>query len=232
MKVLITQSNYIPWKGYFDNIQQADVFVVFDDMQFTRRDWRNRNYIKTPQGLKWLTIPVEVKGKYYQKINETIISESGWYQSHLSLIKQNYSKSPFFKELFPWIETLYANAQFEYLTDVNVFFLKEICGFLGIKTKFMDSREFELKEDKTERLVTICKELCATEYLTGPAAKSYMNEKLFEEEQIKINYFDYEGYPDFQLHTPFEHQVCIWDLILNTGSESRKYVSKNEAINN
>ena len=227
MKVLITQSNYIPWKGYFDNIQQADVFVVFDDMQYTRRDWRNRNYIKTSQGLKWLTIPVEVKGKYFQKINETRISEKDWYQSHLSLIKQNYSKSPFFKEFFPWIESLYANAQFEYITEVNVFFLKEICGFLGIKTKFMDSREFELGEDKTERLVSICKELNATEYLTGPAAKSYMKEELFEKEQIKLSYFDYEGYREYsQLHPPFEHQVCIWDLILNTGSESRKYISK------
>ncbi len=227
MKALITQSNYIPWKGYFDNIQQADVFVVFDDMQYTRRDWRNRNSIKTAQGLKWLTIPVEVKGKYFQKINETKISETNWQQSHLSLIKQNYSKSPFFNELYPWIESLYRNAEFEYITEVNVFFLKEVCSFLGINTLFLDSREFELQDGKTERLIAVCKKINATEYLTGPSAKSYIQEELFEAEKIKISYFDYEGYPEYkQFYPPFNHHVCIWDLILNTGSESQKYISK------
>lgn len=228
MKVLITQSNYIPWKGYFDNIQQADVFVVFDDMQYTRRDWRNRNYIKTPQGLKWLTIPVEVKGKYFQKINETKISEPEWNISHLMQIKQNYAKAPYFKEFFPWIEKLYLTATFEYLTEVNVHFLKAICDFLKIEIVFKDSREFLLTEGKTERLVSICKELNATQYLTGTAAKSYMDESQFEKENIKLTYFSYEGYPEYpQLYPPFQHGVCIWDVIFNCGLESKKYIIKN-----
>ena len=87
---IITQSNYIPWKGYFDSINQVDIFVIYDDMQYTKRDWRNRNYIKTPQGLKWLSIPVEVSGKFHQKINETLISDKSWNRSHWESIKQNY----------------------------------------------------------------------------------------------------------------------------------------------
>jgi hypothetical protein len=220
-KILITQSNYIPWKGYFDNINQADIFVVFDDMQYTRRDWRNRNYIKTPQGLKWLTVPVEVKGKYLQKINETRISEPDWNKNHLMQIKH----------FFPWIEELYLSATFEYLTEVNLHFLKAICKFLSIKTEFRDSREFTLKEGKTERLVSICKELKASEYLTGPSAKSYMDESLFGKENITVSYFNYSGYPEYpQLYPPFEHGVCIWDVILNCGNETYKHISRNTSF--
>lgn len=228
-KVVITQSNYIPWKGYFNNILQADVVVMYDDMQYTRRDWRNRNYIKTEQGLKWLTIPVEVKGKYFQKINETKISEPGWNLNHLQQIKQHYAKAAFFKEFFPWIEELYKNATSEYLSEVNLHFLKAICDLLEIKTEFRDSREFVLKEEKTERLVSICRELNATEYLTGPAAKAYMDESLFEKENIKVRYFDYSGYAEYpQLFAPFEHGVSILDVILNCGSKSRDYIIRDQ----
>lgn len=231
-KVLITQSNYIPWKGYFDNINQADVFVIFDDMQYTRRDWRNRNYIKTSNGLKWLTIPVEVKGKYYQKINETKIAENNWSKVHVNLIKENYKNAAFYTDMITWIEELYKKAgEMNYLTDVNIYLLKEICKFLNINTEFIDSRWLEMKEDKTGRLVHICKQLNATEYLTGPAAKSYMEHLQFETENIKLTYFNYEGYPEYQqLYPPFQHGVSILDLILNCGSDSEKKLLKNNAI--
>lgn len=224
-KVIITQSNYIPWKGYFDNIAQCDVFVVYDDMQYTKRDWRNRNYIKTAQGLKWLTIPVEVKGKYFQSINQTIISEIDWNVSHCMQLKQNYNKAPYFKEFYPWVEDLYKQASFKTLTEINVHFLKSICSFLEIKTEFMDSRDFKLIEGKTERLVSICKDLGATDYYTGPSAKNYMDESLFFKENIGIKYFDYSGYHEYsQLNPPFEHGVCIWDVIFNTGANAKNYL--------
>lgn len=231
MKIIITQSNYIPWKGYFDNIQQADVLVIFDDMQYTRRDWRNRNYIKTPQGLQWLTIPVDVKGKYFQKINETKISDKAWANDHLKQLKQNYSKSTFFKEQILWVESLYETVSTkDYLTEVNTYFIQEICNFLNIKTKIIDSRQFELQEDKTGRLVDVCKALHATEYLTGPAAKSYMDESQFEKENIKLTYLSYEGYPEYpQLYPPFQHGVSILDVIFNCGNESNKYFTKNQS---
>ncbi len=225
MKVLISQSNYIPWKGYFDNIACCDVFVAYDDMQYTKRDWRNRNYIKTEQGLKWLTIPVEVSGKYFQKINETKISEKLWYKSHWSIIESSYKKAPYFQELGPWIKELYMTATSEFLSEINAHFLKAFCEFLNIKTKFQDSRDFKLIDGKTEKLVHICKELNATEYYTGPAAKSYMEEDLFERENIKIQYFDYSGYKEYlQIHPPFVHGVSIIDLILNVGNQSKTYL--------
>lgn len=225
MKALITQSNYIPWKGYFDNIAQSDVFVIYDDMQYTRRDWRNRNYIKTDKGLKWLTIPVEVKGKYFQKINETSVAEKDWQIQHWQQLEQTYRKAPFFQEMAPWIKEMYLDATHPFLTEINVHFLTRICNFLGIQTKFLDSRSFTLAEGKTERLVNICKELKADTYLTGPAAKNYMDETLFSNESIDIIYFDYSGYPEYpQLHPPFEHGVTILDLIFNTGNDAKNYL--------
>ncbi len=224
-KIIITQSNYIPWKGYFDSINIADEFILYDDMQFTRRDWRNRNQIKTRDGVKWLTIPVEVKGKYFQKINETKISDSDWGEKHWITILHNYSKAKYFNEYKKLFEDLYLNNKEEYLSKVNYNFLKTVCELLGIKTKMIWSDEFNLLEEKTERLVDICKARGATDYYSGPAAKAYMNEELFERENIKVHYFDYSGYPDYnQLYGDFTHAVSIIDLIFNEGPNSTKFM--------
>lgn len=224
-KIIITQSNYIPWKGYFDSINIADEFILYDDMQFTRRDWRNRNQIKTRDGIKWLSIPVEVKGKYYQKINETKISEPDWAEKHWNTILHNYSKAKYFNEYKKLFEELYLNNKEEYLSKVNYNFLKTVCEILGIKTKMIWSEEFNLLEEKTERLVDICKKRGATDYYSGPAAKAYMNEELFEKENIKVHYFDYSGYPEYnQLHGEFTHAVSIIDLIFNEGPNSTKFM--------
>jgi hypothetical protein len=226
-KVAISQSNYIPWRGYFDNIAQVDEFVLYDDMQYTRRDWRNRNKIKTPNGLIWLTIPVEVKGKYFQKIKDTKVSDHKWALKHLNAIKLNYSKADNFKEVFPLIENLYQQAaQLEYLSEINYLFLKNICDFLGINTTLRFSSEFDTSEEnKTQRLVNICKELGATEYYSGPAAKDYMEENLFSKENIAVKYYDYSGYKEYnQLHGDFEPYVSIIDLLLNEGENARNYM--------
>jgi hypothetical protein len=154
-KIVITQSNYIPWKGYFDSIALADEFVIYDDMQFTRRDWRNRNVIKAPTGNKWLTIPVEVKGKFFQKINETKISDANWNKDHWNIIKQNYSKAAYFKEYKDFFEELYLNSKSVYLTEINYQFISAICQILDIKTNIRFSSEFDLKEERSERLLDI-----------------------------------------------------------------------------
>jgi len=224
-KIIITQSNYIPWKGYFDSINMADEFVLYDDMQYTRRDWRNRNQIKTKDGLKWLSIPVEVKGKYFQKINETKVSESDWGEKHWNTILHNYSKAKFFNEYKTIFEELYLNSKEEFLSKINYNFIKAICDILDIRTEMKWSSEFNLLEEKTERLVDICKNEGATDYYSGPAAKAYMNEELFEKENIKIHYFDYSGYPEYtQLHGDFTHAVSILDLIFNEGPDSKKFM--------
>ncbi len=223
-KVAITQSNYIPWKGFFDSIALVDVFVLYDDMQYTKRDWRNRNMIKSAVGAQWLSIPVEVKGKYFQKIRETKISDSTWAKAHWQTIKHTYGKLPGFQLYGPVFEQLY-HAEYEYLSEVNYAFIKQICDILEIKTELRWSNDFELPEGKTERLVHICKELNGTEYYTGPAAKNYMDESLFEKEGISVHYYDYSGYPEYtQKFPPFTHGVSVLDLLFSVGNEAKNYM--------
>ena len=221
---LITQSNYIPWKGYFDNIAQADVFVIYDDMQYTKRDWRNRNKIKSAAGTKWLSIPVEVKGKYFQKINETKVSDPNWNIDHLNAIKNYYRTAPAFKENSDWLEELYMGCTSPWLTESNRYFIEHIMKYLSIETEIKDSREFELVEGKTEKLVSICEQLGAKQYLTGPAAKNYMSEDSFLEKGIGVLYSDYSVYKEYeQLYPPFEHGVTVLDMILNGGKEQQLF---------
>ncbi len=224
-KILITQSNYIPWKGYFDNINLVDEFIVFDDMQFTKRDWRNRNQIKTPQGLCWLTIPVEVKGKFFQKINETNVSDKKWGDKHWKSLVANYSRAPFFKTHKDMFEFLYRDESVVDLTSINIRFIKAINTILGIQTKIIDSRELTIIDGKTERLIDICLKREATHYFTGPAAKSYMDDQKFRDNNIFVQYFNYENYPLYpQLFGSFMHNVSILDLIFNTGDKAKHFM--------
>ncbi len=226
-KGIITQSNYIPWKGYFDSIRNVDVFVVYDDMQYTKRDWRNRNIIKTPQGLKWLTIPVEVKGKYFQKIIDTRIADLSWNLNHINLIKENYKNAPHYPETIDWLEPLYRKCNFEFLTDVNLHFINEINKKLSIKTEIILSKEFDLHEEKTQRLVEICKSLDVTDYYSGPAAKAYMDVSKFKDNNINVHFWNYSQYIEYQqINGDFEHGVSIIDLFMNLGDKVTHYLSE------
>ena len=223
--ILITQSNYIPWKGYFDLINSADEFVLYDDMQYSRRDWRNRNKIKTAQGLAWLTIPVMVKGRFSQKISETKISDPIWAEKHWQSIKQNYSRAPYFSKYGPVLEEAFSGCSSDSLSLVNYALLKCLCDILKIRTTFRWSSEFVLAEDRTERLIQICSGLKGTKYITGPSAKAYMNEALFAEAGLAIEYFNYSEYPTYsQLYGEFVHDVSVIDLIFNEGENSSKYM--------
>ena len=223
-KVIITQSNYIPWKGYFTTMRKATHLVVYDDMQYTKRDWRNRNKIITPNGPNWLSIPVKVSGKFNQKINETEISDINWGKEHWNLIQINYKNSPYFKEYGEHFKELYLNSKLDKLTDINIMFLKRCMDLLDIKIDVIDSREFELVGDKTEKLVNVCKDLNAVEYFTGPAAKNYMDESLFEKENIKVSYYDLTNFPEYkQQWDGFEHGVSILDMFFNLGPNTIKY---------
>jgi hypothetical protein len=180
--------------------------------------------IKTPEGTMWLTIPVEVKGKYFQKIRETKVSESSWARNHWQTLKQTYSKMPGFKLYDGIFEDLYGR-EYQYLSDINYEFIKAICEILGIKTKICWSHEFQLPEGKTERLVHICKALGATDYYTGPAAKNYMDETLFTEQDVAVHYYDYSGYPEYdQRFPPFTHSVSVLDLLFSVGEDAPKYM--------
>jgi hypothetical protein len=224
-KIAVVQSNYIPWKGYFDLINLVDEFILFDDMQYTRRDWRNRNKIITPDGLLWLTIPVLIKGKYNQKINETRVSEKDWGKKHWETICYYYSKAKYFKNYNQYFEKLFMDSKVEFLSLINFNFITLINKLLGIKTKISWSSEYNLVGDKTKRLIDLCKQTNATEYISGPLAKSYIQEGFFSEENIKLIWMDYTGYPEYkQLYLPFEHGVSIIDLIFNEGPEATRYM--------
>jgi len=223
--ILITQSNYIPWKGYFDSMNSIDEFIVFDDMQYTKRDWRNRNQIKTPEGLRWLSIPVEVKGKFNQKINETLVADSAWGKEHWKTLVANYAKAPFFNAYKPIFEPLYFDDTLRNLSQINIQFIEAVNKILGIKTLILDSRDFSLSDGKTQRLVDLCIARGASQYCTGPAAKAYMDEALFKEAGITVKYFDYSNYPEYpQLFGEFQHAVTILDLLFNCGPTSINYM--------
>lgn len=217
--VAILQSNYIPWKGYFDLIRSVDEFILYDEVQYTRRDWRNRNKIKTADGTQWLTIPVEVKGKYFQKINETLISDSSWIKNHWTRICSSYSKTPYFKEFRPYFENLFSGCDSNLLSIVNERLILGICELLGIKTKITKSTCYPTEtNDPSERLLKICIQAGANIYVSGPAAKDYLDVNVFENNGVKVRWMDYSGYPEYpQLYPPFDHYVSILDLIFNVG---------------
>jgi hypothetical protein len=223
-RVAILQSNYIPWKGYFDLINSVDEFVLYDTAQFTKNDWRNRNKIKTSKGPSWVTIPV--RHNFGQSIEETAISDSGWAVAHWSTVSQTYAKAPCFKQYRDRIAGVYrAVANEPMLSVVNRRFLAEICDILEIKTRITWSHDYRLADGQSERLVDLCRQLGATEYLSGPAAQAYLNEQLFVESGIAVRYVDYGGYPEYrQLHPPFAHGVSILDLLFNEGTNAPRYM--------
>lgn len=225
-KVAILQSNYIPWKGYFDIIANVDEFILYDDMQYTRRDWRNRNKIMTPNGPIWLTIPVMVKGKFYQKINETKVVDQNWVDDHWKSIQMNYARAEYFSDYKERIRAVYDSCKEEvFLSRINYRFLIEICSFLGIHTKITWSSDYHLADGKTERLIDLVKQAGGDYYLSGPAAKDYIAEELFRQANIQLVWMDYRGYPEYrQLSKKFEHGVSILDLIFNEGPNARKFM--------
>jgi hypothetical protein len=219
-RVAIVQSSYIPWKGYFSLIQLVDEFILYDDVQYTHRDWRNRNRIKTPTGTEWLTIPVTVRGRRLQRVRDACVCEPVWARKHWRSICHSYAKALHFAALAPTFERLYAQCEMETsLSRINHAFLQAICEQLAIATPISRSMDYVLDGGRTERLVNLCRQAGASEYLTGPAARSYLDESLFERAGIRVLWMDYDGYPEHrQLYTPpFEHTVTILDLLLNEG---------------
>jgi hypothetical protein len=224
-KIAILQSNYIPWKGYFDMIAAVDEFILYDDMQYTRRDWRNRNQLKTPQGVKWLTVPVQVKGKYNQTIKDTEIDGSDWASTHWKAWSQNYRRTSYFDEIATWLEPLYVAETYTHLSPLNRRFIEAVCNYLGIKTVISNSWDYALLDGKTERLADLCLQAGGTEYISGPAAKNYIEESAFRERDIKLTWFDYGGYPEYpQLWDEFTHEISILDLLFNCGKNAPNYM--------
>jgi len=223
--IAIVQSNYIPWKGYFDLIAAVDEFVLYDDMQYTRRDWRNRNRIKTSGGLQWLTIPVQVKGQYEAPIRSIQVDGNQWAVKHWKSLEQHYKRASHFDEVADWLAPLYLNQSLNYLSEINRLFLTSVCQYLGIETAITNSWDYAATAGKSERLASICEQAGASSYLSGPAARGYLDEGLFEDKGIHVRWFDYSNYPEYpQLWGDFEHSVSIVDLLFNCGPSARDFL--------
>ena len=221
-KVAIIQSNYIPWKGYFDIIHDVDLFVFLDDVQMTKRDWRSRNKIKTPRGTEWLTVPV--KGGREQLICETEIVQDAWQEHHLKSLQTNYGRAPFFKDFKFLLDWLYRERHTN-LSEFNRQTTSIFCEILGIKTQLMSSMDLASQGAKDDRLIDICLKLGATVYLSGPSARDYIVEEKFHEAGIELVYKDYSSYPEYpQLFPPYEHAVSILDLLFNCGPAAPDYI--------
>lgn len=224
-KVAIIQSSYIPWKGYFDIVNSVDEFILLDDVQYTRRDWRNRNKIKTPYGIKWLTIPMRAKGNYSELIRNMTVSDISWNIKHFEIISYSYRKAPYFKKYKNFFQDLYKSINEIYLSKINYIFIKSLCQLMGIKTKISFSEEYKSEERKTKKLLEICKKAKADIYISGPSAKVYLDESLFRSQGIEVCWFNYDGYEEYpQLYPPFSHNVSIIDLLFNTGEDFRRYM--------
>lgn len=228
MVVSVLQSNYIPWKGYFDIIGLSDVFIFYDDVQFTKNDWRNRNKIKTSNGLQWLSVPCG--DNINRLIQDVEISNTMWQKKHLGALTQNYSKTKYFKKYLPLLENIFIHHQWVNLSELNQYIIKTISEeILGFRTVFRKSCDFTLIGNKNERLLNLLLQNKATIYLSGPSAKNYLDTISFNEAGIEVQWMDYSNYCEYpQLYPPFEHAVTIFDLIFNCGPESIKYMKSYE----
>ena len=225
-RVAILQSNYIPWRGYFDIIGLVDEFVLYDIVQFTKRDWRNRNRVKTAGGLRWLTIPVVTSGSYHQTIADTRIADRGWAETHWRTLTHAYARAPFFEACRDRWQRLYAAcAELESLSAVNRLLIEAAASDLGLTTVISDAASYAPDGDRNDRLLDICTAAGATTYLSGPSAAAYLDTGAFERAGIAVEFMDYSSYRPYpQLHGPFEGGVTVLDLIFNTGPGARDHL--------
>jgi len=224
-KLAAVQSSYIPWKGYFDLLHSVDEFVLFDDVQYTRRDWRSRNRIKTRDGTAWLTVPVNTKGHYLSPIKCITVSEDDWAERHWKTLVAAYSRTPYFTRYEDAIRELYLEGRHTHLSTVNRRLIEGVCGLLGIATRISWSMDYEIVPGRNERLIALCRQAGADVYVSGPTAREYIDLDLFRANGIAVEFFDYSGYPEYpQIHPPFEHHVTVLDLLFHTGDDAPRHM--------
>lgn len=213
----------MPWRGYFDIISCADVFVFYDCVQYSKGGWRNRNLIKTSDGVDWISVAVEKHLSNKRICDVRVARDCRWKKRITGKWEQNYRNAPNFDIASELLNTVLAN-NFEYLSDLNISAISDICQFLQIETPLVLSKDLELKGDRNERLISLCSALGATTYLSGPSAVSYLDEQLFKRHGIEVEYkvYDYEQY--HQIGNKFVGNVSILDLIANQGQKSPEYL--------
>lgn len=228
MNAVILQPSYIPWRGYFHQIAKADLFIFYDDVQYDKRGWRNRNRIKTPNGTRWLTIPVHSKGAQIESIpicDIKISWEKNWAQDHWRTIQTSYAHAPFFSTYRSIIEGFYQQ-QPEFLADFTIDTTMQLTRLLGNdKTQFLRSSSLKVSGTKTDRLLAVLKAVGATHYISGPSARDYIDNNKFVEAGISLEYMQYDYQPYDQLYPPFDPQVSILDLLFMTGPNAMQNIN-------
>lgn len=232
MRVAIIQSNYLPWRGYFDVIDDVDTFVFLDNVQYTDRDWRNRNRIKTASGLSWLSVSLKKDDRAALVEQKVIDWELDWPKRHLNLLRQNYQTAPFYEVFASEFEAI-LSARPRTLSELNASLVSWIKGHLGIDTPILHASSLPCEGEKTERLLSILKSLGASVYLSGPSAAGYLDLEAFRHAGIGLEYksYDYAPYP--QLWGDFEGGVSVLDLLMNAGPDARDHLksqSPNEIV--
>lgn len=224
MRVAVVQPSYIPWRGYFDLIASVDLFVFYDDVQYTKNDWRNRNRIKTHLGLQWLTLPVRHRS-LDQKICETeVINPAYWLEQHSRHFQASYNKAPYVDQVLEFFARCHAGPA-DNIATLCMATTRDICQSLGITTTLMASSGMGLTGRKTERLIDLLTRLNASSYLSGPSAEAYIDKDLFRAYGIGLEYKSYNYAPYPQLWGDFEGAVSILDLIANCGPQARYHLS-------
>ncbi len=222
MILAVHQPQYLPWLGYFHKIANCDLFLFLDDVQYKKREFQNRNKIKTPNGPLWLSVPVVTKGQYTQNIRDVkILPQDGWAQEHLKSIEHNYARAAFFNEHKDFLHSFYA-APHDTLIEASMSMINYIMSYLKINTPFKMSSEYGVSTTSSERIVDLCKKTGADTYLSGAGGRDYMDEELFRRNNIKVIYQEYK-HPEYpQLHGAFEPYLTVMDLMLNCGPQSRE----------
>ncbi len=218
MIVAVHQPQYLPWLGYFDKIDQAEAFVLLDNVQYKKNEWQNRNRIRTAQGWQWISVPV--LNQFGQQIKDVRINNRvRWKKKHFHALLYNYSKSPYFNEHRPFFERTF-NRDWQYLLDINTHMIKYLVGALGINTEIVIASDLNVRNHPTERLIDICKALGADTYLAGIGGYKYMDMERFKQAGIEVIFQDFQHGTYSQLFDTFEPFMSVVDLLFNHGKES------------
>ena len=221
--LVVLQPSYLPWLGFFDQLARCDVFVYYDDVQFDKHGWRNRNRIKTQYGPTWLTVPVLHSGLPDMRINETMIDTSkSWVRKQLGTLRQHYAKAPYFENYFSVIEDILLQP-WERLVDLNYRLIEEIATWLAIPTLRLCSSTLPVPGDRNSRLVSLCKYFNTTNYLSGNSAQRYLDIEMFARAGIHVEWQNYQHPTYPQLYGDFTPNLSVIDLLFNLGSESKRY---------
>lgn len=234
MKIVIIQPNFLPWRGYFHLIQRSDTFVFYDDVQYDKHSWRNRNIIKTNNGPQWITVPVLTKNRFGEKIDEVLINnvaDGAWRRKIWSSICYNYRKAKYFDKFAPFFEELFSK-EWNKLCELDIYSTIGICDMLGIKRNFCRSSELNVSGERISRIINICKKFGGDHYISGPTGRNYIiSDEEFVQNGIKLEFhhYDYSAYQ--QLYGDFIPNVSIIDLLFNCGENAPYYIWGSEISN-